>query len=247
MSDASTFPITELYGCQPGYPLNSNMCPPGQGFHKGIDYGCPVGTPIVVNRVTIGISGATGAVTGPHVHVGRWVNGQSTDPGVGNGWKFNSAVVTEIGSDPTNGNFVRVQGDGASWVYLHMSDNSKVKVDQVLQGGDMPTEAEVRSVFQTYQMGTPTAKQISDYTSSPWERLLNDVIHYMSDRTFVNEGDLDNWYPKWIGRAPNANDITTWKGKYIKDCVYDAISRPDAIWNNPPNAQVLKPGTYKVN
>lgn len=133
MKDASQYPITELFGCRPGYPLNTNICPPGQGYHNGIDYGCPSGTDIIVNGTVIGISGATGEVTGPHLHVGRWVNGSSTDPGAGNGFKFQSAVVTEVGQDPTNGKYVRIQGDGASWVYLHMSNNGKVKVGQILQ------------------------------------------------------------------------------------------------------------------
>lgn len=122
---AKDFPITELYGCQPGYPLNQNLCPPGQGFHNGVDYGCPVGTPIVVNNVQIGVSGATGAVTGPHVHVGRWLNGKSTQIGPGDGWNVAGAYVSQIGSDPVNGNFVRLQdADGSSWVYLHMSNNN---------------------------------------------------------------------------------------------------------------------------
>jgi hypothetical protein len=132
-ADASSFPITTPYGQVAGYPLNN-------GFHNGIDYGCPTGTPIKVNGVTIGLSGSTGYATGPHLHIGRWVNGKVTDPGVGGGFKFNSAVVTEINQDTTNGKYVRVQGDGASWVYLHMSDNSKVSVGQVLQGAtDMPS------------------------------------------------------------------------------------------------------------
>lgn len=130
--DASQYPVTENFGCQPGYPLNQNLCPPGQGFHNGIDYGCPTGTPIVVNGVTIGLSGATGYVTGPHLHVGRWVNGKATNPGVGKGFTFKSAKVTEINQDATNGKYVRVQGDGASWVYLHLSKIGNIKVGQVL-------------------------------------------------------------------------------------------------------------------
>lgn len=137
MSDASQFPVTEGFGCQPGYPLNTGVCPPGQGYHNGIDYGCPSGTSIVVNGVVIGISGATGYVTGPHLHVGRWVGGVATNPGVGGGFHFASAMVTGVSEDATNGKYVRVQGDGASWVYLHMSDNSKVKIGQILQGGNV--------------------------------------------------------------------------------------------------------------
>lgn len=133
---AKDYPITEGFGCQPGYPLNQSLCPAGQGFHNGIDYGCPEGTPIVVNGITIGISGATGYVTGPHLHVGKWNGGTVMNPGSG-GFSFKSAVVTEINEDPTNGKYVRVQGDGHSWVYLHMSDNKKVKVGQTLEGDDM--------------------------------------------------------------------------------------------------------------
>lgn len=136
MADASTFPITTPYGQVAGYPLNG-------GFHNGIDYGCPSGTPVVVNGVIIGLSGATGYATGPHLHVGKWVNGVVQNPGVGGGFKFNSAVVSEINSDATNGKYVRIQGDGASWVYLHMSDNSRVRVGQVLQGGDMADKIDV--------------------------------------------------------------------------------------------------------
>lgn len=133
------YPVTELYGCQPGYPLNTNLCPPGQGFHKGIDYGCPSGTPIVVNGTTIGISGATGTVSGPHCHIGKWIGGKFQDPGVGNGFSFTHAVVTEVSQDAVNGKYVALDADGARWVYLHMSDNSKVSVGQALQGELMST------------------------------------------------------------------------------------------------------------
>lgn len=127
MASAQDYPITTPYGQVAGYPLNN-------GFHNGIDYGCPTGTPVVVNGVTIGLSGATGYATGPHLHVGRWVGGTVTNP-VG-GFQFNSAIVTQVASDATNGNYVRIQADGASWVYLHLS-KQLVSVGQVLQGGNV--------------------------------------------------------------------------------------------------------------
>src|SRR4051812_20995397 len=122
---AKDYPVTTPYGQVDGYPLNN-------GFHQGVDYGCPSGTPVVINGVTIGLSGATGYVQGAHLHVGRWVNGAVTNPGVGGGFNFNSAVVTQVASDATNGNYVRIQGDGASWVYLHLS-KQLVSVNQVLK------------------------------------------------------------------------------------------------------------------
>lgn len=152
------YPVTTPYGYVIGYPLNN-------GFHQGIDYGCPVGTPAVVNGVTIGLSGNSGESTGPHCHVGKWLNGAVQNPGVGNGFSFNSAVVTEINEDATNGKYVRVQGDGFSWVYLHLSDNSKVKVGQVLQGDSMEVmtkDAAYKVVTYLYNLGTgapPTPEQ----------------------------------------------------------------------------------------
>lgn len=45
-----------------------------------------------------------------------------------------------------------------------------------------PSEAEIRSAFQQYGAGEPTAQQISDYAGSPWNRLLDDLLLYTFDR-----------------------------------------------------------------
>jgi hypothetical protein len=128
MANVPDYPVTQDYGYDPGYPLNNS-------YHKGIDYGCPVGTPVVVNGVQIGLTGATGAVTGPHCHVGRWVGGQATNPGRG-GFTFSSAVVYDTGYDAVNGNFVRVTADGALWCYLHLSQITTNKGTVLKQQGD---------------------------------------------------------------------------------------------------------------
>jgi hypothetical protein len=114
---ALSYPVTQNYGYDPSYPTADH-------FHKGIDYGCPMQTPVIVNGVQIGLSGNSGFVTGPHLHVGRWIGSVHTNPGVGNGFNFGDAVVTEINEDATNGKYVRVQADGASWVYLHLFEQT---------------------------------------------------------------------------------------------------------------------------
>jgi hypothetical protein len=140
---AQDYPVTTPYGYVEGYPLNG-------GFHQGIDYGCPAGTPIIVNGIVIGLSGATGYVQGAHLHVGRWVNGAVTNPGIGGGFHFSSAIVTEVhlADDSNNGKYVRIQGDGASWVYLHLS-RINVNVGQHLQGEDMSEIEALRSQLNT--------------------------------------------------------------------------------------------------
>lgn len=93
----------------------------------------PINTPVLVNGVRIGVSGNTGLSSGPHLHIGRFVNGRDTPPR-GGGFNVSGAVVTGVGSDPTDGNYVRVQdADGASWVYLHLTSQS-VKVGDKLIG-----------------------------------------------------------------------------------------------------------------
>lgn len=163
---AKDFPVTTPYGWVTGYPLNVNSDGehPGQGFHKGIDYGCPDSTAIVVNGVQIGISGHTGEVTGPHTHIGKWVNGAVQDPGVGNGWQLSNPHVTDIDYDDTNGYYVGLlDASGVRWVYLHMQEKStNVKVGDYLdqlpkyEEQDMAQvdelEAQVKQLQENYDL-----------------------------------------------------------------------------------------------
>lgn len=139
MASASDYPITEGYVFDPSYPLNG-------GVHKGIDYGCPIGTPVVVNGSVIGYSGVTGYVTGPHLHVGRWVGGLPTNPGNYGGFSLNGARVTGTGYDKENGNFVQIQDNtGAVWCYLHLNQITVSKGQPLPtvtvggKGGEAPT------------------------------------------------------------------------------------------------------------
>lgn len=158
---AQDYPITQPYGHDPSYPLNG-------GFHKGVDYGCPTGTPVVVNGVVIGLSGRSGAVTGPHLHVGRWVNGQPTDPGRG-GTNFNSAVVHSVGEDNVNGKYVRLSADGALWVYLHLSQIN-VSTGQQIKGGEPPmNQGDVTNIYRVMLGRDPDPSGLATYTGKPWK------------------------------------------------------------------------------
>lgn len=135
MSQAIDFRITFGYKAT-DYPYGT----PEHPYHRGVDRWMPVGTPVIVNGVQIGLSGMTGWVTGPHLHIGRFIGAADTDPGEG-GFSFTDAQVTELNEDDTNGKYVRVQADGASWVYLHLSQQT-ASVGQILkpqQGDDMAT------------------------------------------------------------------------------------------------------------
>jgi hypothetical protein len=68
-------------------------------------------------------------------------------------------------------------------------DISKVRV--IKEEIPMPSEAEVRSAFQTYNVtgeapdgapGVPSAKQVADYTAEGWDKMLTDLLNYVADR-----------------------------------------------------------------
>lgn len=187
MSQASDYPITFPYGATDP-PYGSVALP----YHRGEDRAMPTGTPINVNGVTIGLSGNTGLSTGSHLHVGRFVNGADTPPN-GGGFQFDSAVVTEINEDPTNGKYVRLQGDGASWVYLHMSDNSLVTVGQVLQGGTVqpPTDAQIDATISYLHWAT-FGKAPPDTVFASWRGLLkNNYVDGLQDIFAANDSNPD--------------------------------------------------------
>jgi hypothetical protein len=129
---ASDYGVTTPYGQIPGYPLNG-------GYHSGEDRIMPINTPIVINNTTtIGFSGNSGSSTGAHLHIGRFMNGQPTNP-QGRGFTLPApAIVTDTGQDATNGKYVGLRdAQGVRWVYCHLNVIS-VSKNQVIQAGEDP-------------------------------------------------------------------------------------------------------------
>lgn len=165
---AQDFPITTGYGQIPGYPLND-------GFHRGEDRTMPVGTQVLVNGMEIGLSGNTGASTGAHLHIGKWVNGL-VQPPQGQGFDLPGAVVYDTGFDATDGNFVRLIASGVIWVYLHLSKIS-VKAGQIIKGVMNMTEDGVRYGYLAVTRAQPTKDQIKywvgrssqEFTQALWK------------------------------------------------------------------------------
>jgi len=240
-------PVTELFGCQPDYPLNTAQCPVGQGFHNGVDYGSTVGTPVTVNGVTIGLSGATGTVTGPHCHVGHWGPNGVIAINPQDGKLVNGAKVTEVSSDSVNGKFVRVgDADGTSWVYLHMSDNSIVQVGQSLQGGSVdnskPTSTQVGEEFQALAERQPTQQEVDLFIGLNWfdgqKQYLWPGVAETQQKVRNLEQDRDN------NLYPYINKVTSALGLPPDATADDCVKAINALKTG--TATKLKPGLYQV-
>jgi len=153
MKDASQFPVTFGFGAvDDGFYGKGGSIGP---THRGEDRAMPKNTPIIINgNTTIGFSGNTGASSAPHLHIGKFVNGQATHP---QGQGFNLKVpakITGVFEDPTNGKYVTINdADGVRWVYLHLNSQTAY-IGQLITEEDMPRRLippeTVREHYQNY-------------------------------------------------------------------------------------------------
>jgi hypothetical protein len=110
----------------------------------------PTGTPVVVNGLTLGLSGSTGDSTGPHLHIGKFSNGQAVNPGT-EGFNLDAgAYVWDTGSDASDGNFVRVYSAGYIYCYLHLSQIN-VTSNQPVVGQPGRGAVEQETVMNEYE------------------------------------------------------------------------------------------------
>lgn len=145
--------------------------------HKGEDRAAPMGVAITVNGNIIGYVGTTGYSTGTHLHVGKW-KGSNHYPPNGGGATFTNAVVTQVAEDTVNGKYVRIQADGYSWVYLHMSRQTAT-VGQVLKQvtstkGDnvFQNDKEVQEAYLLLRGNPGTAAERKGWIGQPKQRFF---------------------------------------------------------------------------
>lgn len=115
---ASDYPINFPYGATvaPYSPTHP---------HRGDDHPCPAGTPLVINGITLGLTGATGFVSGPHLHIQEWQNDYANTRKPQNAFKPGTVVnIDPSGTqgDGSFGKFITIQtADGWNDSYCHLS------------------------------------------------------------------------------------------------------------------------------
>jgi len=197
--------------------------------HRGDDYPCPVGTPVMVNNMLIGHTGNTGYVVpaptvdnpnaGRHLHVSRWVNGQAVVPG--NVFSLPGAVVLDTGYNATDGNFVRLKCNGSVYAYCHLDSTAPLRPGMAVAGeggrGAGPTNNEepdmVHDTDNEYGRWAKLGRQIRgrDLSREEFRRAAVGLswLRAMEILSDSQESDANADYAAWGRPAKNDN----WPGQ----------------------------------
>ncbi len=188
MRDASQFNIS--------FPYGATSAPYSVAHkHRGDDRACPTGTPVVIEGTTIGLTGATGKVTGPHLHTQEWQASTANVRQPQNAFKGGTVTAATESSD--FGKYVTIStADGWSDSYAHLSQIN-VKVGQVIGGEDM------------YE--GKTAKQ--------WAEFWKKDIEAERGSSRLNAGDIHNMAQALYGRPATEAELK-FVGKFWKELYY---------------------------
>ena len=119
-------------------------------YHLGNDLYCPMNTDLTIQGVHLGLTGKSGMVGGPHLHVAKWQAGNVSggyyistykrsyfDPS--DVWQQTGTVSEVGGNNPQAGNFIRVAADnGFTYEFFHLS-RIDINVGDKIEGDDMET------------------------------------------------------------------------------------------------------------
>lgn len=124
--------------------------------HRGDDRAAPLGTPIVIEGITIGKVGMTGMATGYHCHIQEWIGNISNTRKPQN--SFKGGLVTAATSSSDFGNYVTIQtADGWQDSYCHLSEIN-VKVGQIIGEDDVKITKEMEMALSYLATGAYPGK-----------------------------------------------------------------------------------------
>jgi len=107
--------------------------------HRGNDRACPQGTPIVIQGVTLGYTGMTGAASGPHCHTQAGTDKACQKDVNPTPYEFQPGTVVAKGKGPQWGYFFTMQVGNRFISYCHQKQMPICSVGQVIKAPTPPT------------------------------------------------------------------------------------------------------------
>lgn len=189
--------------------------------HRGNDRPTPNGTSIRIGETIIGLTGATGLVSGPHLHTqagtDEWCQ-NTVDP---TNHEFKHGVVVHTGTADQWGNYVIIlTEDTNTYVcYAHLS-RIYVEEDYVIPRKEEHmriTDEQIRWHYRTIMGVEPSKQEVANY--------------HDQDFYYVTE-DIKRW------ASNNGQDATAWRNR--------ALAAEAKLKSSGDKTTVLKPGNYEV-
>lgn len=159
--NALDYPVTFGYGATDGYYYGKGGV--AGPYHRGNDRPTPIGIPVVVSGVVIGKTGATGLVSGPHLHTQEWTGKVISTRQPQNEGK--PGVVVAVGEASQWGKYVSIRNEDG-WVtsYCHLSEVHVQEGRIINEGGDMKiSEAVARQLYPLYLHREPESEDAWRY------------------------------------------------------------------------------------
>lgn len=186
MRSAAEYPVTFGYRAQDGYWY-------GAGgkiglYHRGNDRPTPTGSPIIIGPHTIGWTGATGKVSGPHLHTQAMVPGTNQDVNPAP-YEFKFGTVVEAGWHHQWGNYVRMRVSGVDIIYAHLS-KINVRANQVIsapqpQGdNEVADRNQVNNIYKAVLFREGDENGLNAYTGRNANAVIADMLGSAERRAF---------------------------------------------------------------